>query len=295
MKKKVIFASILALSLSLCACSSNKTGNVDELTNTGTDLLELNGIDDFEDYDEGYDEIVHDEPFYPSSFDGFTYESTLVKLGNYEGLRYALPETYTASEEEIEEEVASLLSTYEMTEKNDEAAQYIGYENLKDMYEQIRFDIESGINSENYASAATDLFNALMASSEFNILDSDIESVYKEQVASYEEMATFFGVTFEELVNDYFEMTLEDLEKEVKNDAVTSIKTTLLVNGVVKEAGIDMKSVWDEKCAELLAEYGYDDAWEFVDLYEDERYLISEVKYKLVADFLMEKGVNSLK
>lgn len=305
MKKKIVFASVITLSLMLCACSSSKSGKVSDLENRGTNLLKFGDLDTIaeetygdSDEDEEYDfeeEIVHEEPFYPSSFEGFTYKSTLNSLGSYTNLSYSLPVVSEPSEADIQQEIDDLLEMYGVDELTEENAQSMGYENVADVYAQVKEELTESVSDEYYTDAANSVLNQVIANSDFTIDSSDVSSLYAEQLASYEEMATYFGVTFEELCTSYFEMTLEDLEKELKDDCVNSIKISLIVDAIIKDANIDMASIWDKESSEMLNEYGFEDAWEYVDLYGDEKYLISEVRYKVAVGYLLENGNNTAK
>lgn len=289
----------------LCACSSTRSGKVDDLENRGSNLLKFGDLgeiseetygDDDEEIDFDYEpEIVHDEPFHPSSFEGFSYKSTIDSLGNYKGLSYSLPVVAEPSEAEVDQEIADMLEMYELDEMNDEVAVSLGYENVSDMRVQIKESLTESISDEYYSDAANDILNQIIESSTFTIDPSDVKSLYDEQLESYEEMGTYFGVSLEELVNSYFEMTMEELDKELTADCENSIKISLVIDAIIKDANIDMAALWDEKSTEMLTEYGFEDAWEYVDLYEDETYLISEVRYKTVLDYLFEVGVNSEK
>lgn len=300
MRKKLLFAGLLVFALSLCACSSTKSGNVSDLTNTGNDLLNVpeTDMDETDYYDDAeYDdeEIVHDTEFYPTSFDGFKYESTLDELGEYKGLTYSYESSYVPTQQEIDDNVNEILEMYGYEALTDEVLTDFGFETKEELYEYIQTNLISSTNYENYANAATELLDSVIDNSKFTIKEEEVNSVVTEQLASYEEMSTYFGVSYEELVEQYFEQTVEEFENELKDTAEKSIKTTLVVKAIINDTNIDVKALWDEKSAELLEEYGYENAWDYVDMNGGEEYLIEEVMYKIVIEYIMENGTNLMK
>lgn len=304
-KRLLIAGLVLALAFAFTACGNSKTGNVSDLPEVDTgDLMEfpVNGeeIDsddefaiygDDEDYEDDEEPIVHDGPFVPSSYDGTIYKSKLKKLGEYKGITYSYDPNRVPTDQEVRDEMMATIEMYDETELSEKVVtEVLGYDSMKEFESETKEELTDTLREEEYTNACEKLLLSVIEKSEFEIDDSEVDAMTQETLDYYESMAGYFGVTFEELVTDYFCETMDELKAETRNESLNTIKGVLITEAIIKAEKIDVKALWDNTVSSILDEYGYEDAWEYVDDCEDELPLIDEVRKKIIISFLMENG-----
>lgn len=302
--KKLVLIGLLAASLSLVACGASKGGNVEDLPEATGEYFDgitmgTEGDDESEDYDYYEDEedyVEHDEPYYPSSFEGTPRSSKITKLGNFKEISYSYDADYVPTDAEVEAEMMSTLEMYEETELTEKVVrETIGYDSIEEFRSETKEELTESKRYEMFEEAATAIFDVVIGNSEFAMDEAEIQTAYEMEIESYESMAGYFGMTYEEMCEQFFESTVEDVEAETLAYADRTIRENIVINAIIEEGNIDMASIWDEYVERVLYEYGYDDPWEIVDSYGDENVLIDEVKRLAVIDFLMENGRNAVK
>lgn len=131
------------------------------------------------------------------------------------------------------------------------------------------------------------LFQKIMDNSKFTgISDADIQSYVDEVVAYYEQYASMFGMDLNSIISVFMGATYDEFIALAKEDGEYTVKQNLILEAVVKDAGITLT---DEEYTAALAEYAAANDFESPQAVEDYYY-----KEDLVQHFRLDKAYDMI-
>ncbi len=117
-----------------------------------------------------------------------------------------------------------------------------------------------------------------------------VEAQIEEVVNSYKEYATYYGITFEELLKNYYNTTEDEFMLEVKEECQLYVKEEMILRRIVELEDI---TITDAEYAEGAAEYAVENGFENAAAME-EYYGADVIKESLLWDkvlvYLVEKA-----
>lgn len=159
----------------------------------------------------------------------------------------------------------------------------LGYESKSAMEKEVRADLESENESSSSYELRENLLQQVIDGSTFDSYSQDLYDSYAAGVeANYESYAEMFGCETVEEVYDLFEITDEDLEKEIINQ----VNRTIIVHAISDAEHLDLSDKeYQEGLERYTAEAGYETSDELLADYDEDslREWILEDK---VLDFL---------
>lgn len=221
------------------------------------------------------------------------YSSKLVRLGAYKGLTY---KDFSGSEneptaEQVEEEMESILSWFEDAKLTDAFVQEnLDYESVEDFREDTKNNLRTVYYKEAWDAAAMHLYETVMADSEFELVQDDIAMQMREYLRIYEEEAMFQEMTLAEYLKEYYDMTEEEFEKTCSKTAKKAIQVSLVIDGIIEKEGISAEDSYERIAEQIAEEDGYESVEELETSIGGKSNLQNEIKYRLVAEFIMENG-----
>ncbi len=247
---------------------------------------------------EGYDLTIGSGQF----IDGFEDGLIGQEVGTECVLDLTFPEVYSSEELQGKDvEFYVTINTIQATvipELTDEFIQeYVGSESVE-AYKEELIESYTAYKEENAVTTIeAELLEILIASSEFNMDESDYTSIVDEYVANYTSYATSMGVDYETFMETYMGMTVEEFEAEALMAAEVRVQNGLVMFAIIEAEGIELS---DEEYTEGLNElyelygvyYGIEDAAAFEEMYT-KQIIEEEILYNMAFDILVENAVEA--
>ncbi|MGC9054017.1 MAG: trigger factor, partial [Candidatus Hydrogenedens sp.] len=159
------------------------------------------------------------------------------KVGDTKTCEVEFPEDYTnkslAGKKATFEIKVKDIKRKELPELNDEFAKQAGAENLEDLKQQIKKEIENAISEETDYQLETSAIEQVIASSTFEIPKSLIEEVARNQVEEQIQRMIQMRMPMSEI-----EKQREELEKDAKEKAEKTIKWYTVASEIAEAEGI---------------------------------------------------------
>ena len=210
-----------------------------EIVNGDQAIIDFNGTIDGENFPGGsannYPYIVGSKRFFGK------FEEALIgaKVGETKTCEVEFPIDYTnkslAGKKAIFEIKIKDIKRKELPALDDEFAKQAGAENLEDLKQKIKNEIESAISEETDYQLETSAIDQVIANSTFEIPKSLIEEVAKNQIEEQIQRMVQMRIPMSEI-----EKQREELEKDAKEKAEKTIKWYTVANEIAEAEGIEI-------------------------------------------------------
>ncbi|HNX60290.1 MAG TPA: hypothetical protein PKK43_14405, partial [Spirochaetota bacterium] len=145
--------------------------------------------------------------------------------------------------------VATEIQNRELPALDDEFAKDLGeYETLDDMKNKIRERLESFVSEKGRGEAKGEILKKIVEGSKFDIPETMVE---EEKKSVLERLGQRIGYQFNSVaeIAPFFGMKAEDMEAKMRDEALMSVKTSLVVSDIIRKENL---TVTDEKYNEAL-------------------------------------------
>ncbi len=141
-------------------------------------------------------------------------------------------------------------------------------------------------------SMVSQVMEKVIANTKFvHVSEKDVEEYYNSVLTYYNTIAAHFGVSLESYVSYYYDKTLDEFYKEVKQIAEDTVKEQLVLDAIIEKEGITLsQEQYKEMVGEYMEQYDYDDQTEFEADYTVEN-LRQSMLYDLAIEFILENAV----
>ncbi len=152
------------------------------------------------------------------------------------------------------------LSTMTLPELNDELAQKAQYESVEDMKNKIREYLDNYVTNRTRGESKAKIIQSIVEGSKFDLPESMVRAEMgaifrktKDRISQQYGLPgeTLQGYSMEEFA-DMMNMPGEDFQARIKDEAESSVKTTLVLSEVIKNEEL---SVTDEQFNEFVEKY----------------------------------------
>jgi len=229
-----------------------------EIANGDQAIIDFNGTIDGESFPGGtannYPYIVGSKRFFGK------FEEALIgaKVGETKTCEVEFPIDYTnkslAGKKAIFEIKIKDIKRKEMPALDDEFAKQAGAENLEDLKQKIKKELEDAISEETDYQLETDAIEQVIANSTFEIPKSLIEEVAKNQVEEQIQRMIQMRIPVSEI-----EKQREELEKDAKEKAEKTIKWYTVANEIAEAEGIEITdSDYEDEAQNIQGRTGID-------------------------------------
>ena len=226
--------------------------------------------------------------------DDITYRSKIISLGTYKGLTYRDGSGRIPTDKEVEEEMQAILLWYEDGELTDEwVKKQLGINSVDEFREITRQNLQDVYDRQAWKDAAVELYSAVMNDSEFEMDEAEVEAQRDDFIAVYKQVAEAVNASYEQYVSDETGMTVEKFEKTAEESAEQAIKAELVAAAVEEAEKIDVLGSYDEAAGQIAEEEGFDSAEELEKNSGGRTKVLEEVRYRMIAQFLMDEGIAS--
>ena len=163
---------------------------------------------------------------------------------------------------------------------------------VKEYKEEVRKDLEES-KQENYDSQLqAAAWDAVLESAEITSYPEDKVEEYTDMLMSqYETYAEQSGMELEEMLETYYQMSLDDFKEQAKTAAQESIKQELVAEVIAEEEHLEPSDKeLDEEFQKLAEDYGYEDVDALREVADDDT-LKSIVLQNRVREYLAEHAI----
>ncbi len=177
--------------------------------------------------------------------------------------------------------------TDEWVQENSEESKTVE-EYRKEIRERMEESSEQQVTNAQQAA----VLEALLEETEVNKLPEDeVEAEYKTTEDNYKRVADGYGMEFEEFLNTYMNLSMEEFEKRTRESSEKIVKANAACRLLAKEKKLEPS---EKEYEELIKEYAdnadYDDVEEFKKAMGEEM-LKNAIRQRKVADYLLDKCV----
>lgn len=220
------------------------------------------------------------------------YQSKLISLGDYKGLSYTDESGREPTDEEVEEEMQAILAWYEDGELTDVWVQEnLELDSVDEFREITRQNLMEVYDTQVWRAAARELYLAVADGSEFEMDETEVSTERNDYIWSYQQMADAAEMSYEEYIPEATGMTVEEFETKAGESAEQVIKVELIAEAIAEAEQLDVEGSYDEIAGKIVEEEGFDSIEDLEQSAGGKGAVMSEVRYRLVAQFLMDEGV----
>lgn len=165
-------------------------------------------------------------------------------------------------------------------------------ETVEEYREEVRKNLEETAQ-ENYDSELNSaMWEAVLEKAEVKgYPDGEVDRIYNTYLEQYQEMASYYNMEYDEFIQLYTEMTVDEFEEEAKEAAKDNIKQSQVAEVIAEKEGLTLTDEEYEKEFEKLAEdYGYEDVDDLKEVAGEET-LKQLVLQPIVQEWLAENCV----
>lgn len=165
-------------------------------------------------------------------------------------------------------------------------------ETVEEYREEVRKNLEETAQ-ENYDSELNSaVWEAVLEKAEVKgYPDGEVGRIYNTYLEQYQEMASYYNMEYDEFIQLYTEMTVDEFEEEAKEAAKDNIKQSQVAEVIAEKEGLTLTDEEYEKEFEKLAEdYGYEDVDDLKEVAGEET-LKQLVLQPIVQEWLAENCV----
>ncbi len=190
-----------------------------------------------------------------SFIDGFEEGLIGARIGEERSLNLTFPEQYH-SEELAGQAVVFDVTVNGIEEKKAAVLDDSFVERMSDFttVEEFKADVRTDMELEKLELAdqqlENDVFLAAVDNSRFSLNEEVVDEQYNQQMEYMSSMAQMYGMT----MDDYAAMaglSVEEMEKELRDNVETSIKVQLLVNAIAEKEGLQVEDSDREELAQM--------------------------------------------
>lgn len=158
---------------------------------------------------------------------------------------------------------------------------------VEDFVKQTKEDLVAAYDENARSNMNVSIWETVMENAEFKALpDEYINQYYESEYASFESLATIYGMTVEEILAYYGYESADALKEELTD----YIKQMIILYQIVKNENLVLADdVYDVRVKELAEELGYE-VEKLTSLY-DKDYLLEYFYFEDVTDFLYSNAV----
>ncbi len=229
-----------------------------EVTEGDQAIIDFNGTIDGESFPGGsatnYPYIVGSKRFFGK------FEEALIgaKVGEKKTCEVEFPEDYTnknlAGKKAIFEITVKDIKRKELPALDDEFAKQAGAENLEDLKQKIKKELEEAFTDEAQTELETSAIEQIIANSTFEIPKSLIEEVAKNQVEEQIQRLIQMRIPMSEI-----EKRREEMEKKARESAEKTIKWYTIANEIAEAEGIEVSDTdYEEEAQNIKDRTGID-------------------------------------
>ncbi len=229
-----------------------------EITNGDQAIIDFNGTIDGESFPGGsannYPYIVGSKRFFGK------FEEALIgaKIGDTKTCEVEFPEDYTnkslAGKKAIFEIKVKDIKRKELPALDDEFAKQAGAENVEDLKQKIKKELEAAISEETHYQLETSAIEKIIANSTFEIPKSLIEEVARNQVEEQIQRMIQMRMPMSEI-----EKQREELEKDAREKAEKTIKWYTAANEIASAEGIEIsENDYEDEAQSIQGRTGID-------------------------------------
>lgn len=223
--------------------------------------------------------------------DGFEEGVVGMEIGEERDLNLEFPDEYHSAElagkEVVFHVTLNSLSSAENVKIDDALAKRVMEDEnatLELLVEDVRKDLEIQAESAYYTNGGAELLSQLVAKSEIAIDPDAVEAMHAEMVNTYTQQAEMFGFTLEELLQYFYQMTVEDLEtyaNEVVKQEMVLDEIVRLENLTITEEQKELMAVMNgfENAADMLEKLGEENCKNVFDIGAANYYLLDNAVY----------------
>lgn len=163
---------------------------------------------------------------------------------------------------------------------------------VEEFKEEVRRQMEENSEQQAANSLQTAALEALLEETEVKKFPEDeVEAEYKTTEDSYKRLADGYGMEFEEFLETYMKMSMEDFEKRTQESSEKIVKANLACRLLAQKKKLEPTEEEFEKEIEKYAEDAdYDDVDEFKERMGEEM-LKNAIRQRKVADYVAEKCI----
>lgn len=227
----------------------------------------------FEGGSTGEDELWDLEIGSGTTIEGFEDGFIGMKVGETKEINATFPDTY--GEETLQGKAAIFTVNVDSADRTDyateltqEIIEYYGYADEEECRADVRTTLEETAESDYRSNLESAVIAAVQAGSEFQTPPQFLIDIFvASQNEYYEYYASYFGMEFEDFINSYCGVTLDEYNAQIEEIAISYAQQYVMYEAIADAEGIDVSGEDLDAYAETTAaDYGYDsiDA-----LYED--------------------------
>ena len=164
------------------------------------------------------------------------------------------------------------------------------YETVEQYKAGMKEEILLTKNEENRENAINELMEQILAKSEFQIEEADIELLVDDQMANYEMYASMYDMELDAFAEELFGCTVDELRENSKAEVEAEIKFNLVFSEIAKKENLGVtQEEYETAVTAELADYECETIKEFEEQIGKEDY-IYDMLYTKVADFLLQQS-----
>lgn len=187
-------------------------------------------------------------------------------IGETFDLNLTFPENYGASDLAGQEVVFTVtldaITEVKIPELTDEWVQSVSEtaKTVEEYKEEIKAQLVDSYEENERSTIITRAWEAVMANTTVNTYPTEeLQALIEQFNTTYKDMATQYGVEFEEFLEVYMNMDLDTFNAEVSNVSKQQLKETMAVNLIAEKAKIDVsEEAIRAMYEEFVTYYGYE-------------------------------------
>ena len=227
--------------------------------------------------------------------DGFAESIVGMKAGETKDCPMTFPEDYHAADLAGEEVVftITLNRCWEEVpaELTEEFAQTNGFDSIEAFYAGIRSSIEKVKQSDAEADMEYQLLTKIIANSEFELNEAEVELYIYDLKTQYESYATYLGYDLETYIMLIGGISMDEFEVQCRDIAIYRIQCPLIEDAIIEAEKLEVTDeYYAEKAEEYRAYYGYETVEAMEETYTKET-VMSQVAADLACDFIGDHAV----
>ena len=193
-----------------------------------------------------------------SFIEGFEEQMVGMKIGEEKDLNVTFPTPYHSKDLEGKPAVFAVkllgIRTKELPELNDEFASNVSeFETLKDLKADIKKHIEEHKAEHAEIDAENKLVDAVVKNAEVEIPAAMVDTQIDHTIRDMSQRLAYQGLRFEQYL-EYMGVSMADFRKSREAEAKNSVKTSLVLEAIIKAEGIKVTAADTKKKIKEIAE-----------------------------------------
>lgn len=183
---------------------------------------------------------------------------------------------------------------YNMDEIDDDfIKENLGYDSEEAMVSAVKEELEADAEDEADSNLEYDLISTLLANSEFEVQEADIEAYTDQMMSEYETYASLYGVDLTTFLESYMGTTEEQMRNMFRETATFRVQMTLTFHEIAEKEGLEVsEEEYQEKLSQLAEDYGYEEPSEVEEIYSQGMLKEQMIQEKAI-DLIRENAVIS--